>query len=302
MRALNQQNNDEARQRKWELIEFVVATSSIILRVGAIEELRYMLKDDRERAIVLFEQLLKGQPRLLRSQDVHEFLYYGFYKNYLRMKSFIIALMNDDSEQAQQRGAELACIAFIAPGALGSDEARSNAEKLAEETLSGPPTWRRGAARIYSHNITRGSQEVCAQNLKILFDDEDTEVRNQVSGIFYRLGDEHVFTLSEFIKAFAASLALHSNMYQFAKYLWEHGRLNPSWVLSVIEIILDNKYQSKETPWMPGGEEIIRLVLSVYNSPTSTSELRKQAMNLFDSLMERYAGDAQKVLGEWDSI
>jgi hypothetical protein len=302
MRALDQQKDDQAKQRKWELIEFVATDYSTILRVGAIEELRYMLKDNRERAIGLFERLMEGHPRLLQSRDVREFLYYGFYKNYVRMEPFITALMNDETEQAQQWGAELACIAFISPGALESDDARDKARNLAEKALSGPPTWRRGAARIYAHNIARGSSEVCVKNLEDLLDDEDKDVQNQVSGVFYRLGDEQIFALGEFIQTFAASPMLHSNMHQFAKYLWEHGQLDPSWAFSVVETVLDNKFQPAETPWLVGGEELIRLILGIYNNPSSASEIRGQAMNLFDRLMERHAGDAQKVLKEWDHV
>jgi hypothetical protein len=254
MRALDQQKSDQTKQRKWKLIEFVATDSSIVLRVGAIEELRYMLKDDRERAIVLFERLMEGHPRLLRARDVREFLYYGFYKNYLRMEPFITALMNDETEQAQQWGAELACIAFISPGALESDEARNKAKELAEKALSGPSTWRRGAARIYAYNIARESSEVCIQNLENLLDDEDKDVQNHVSGIFYGLGDEHIFALGEFIQAFAASPALYSNMHQFAKYLWEHGQLDPPWAFSVVETVLDNKFQPAERPWFVGGD------------------------------------------------
>ncbi len=67
-----------------------------------------------------------------------------------------------------------------------------------------------------------------------------------------------------------------------------------------MEIILNNPYQEEETRWFTSGEELIRLVLGIYNDPIADKAMREQAMDLFDRLMEHYAGDAQKVLGEWD--
>jgi hypothetical protein len=298
MRALDQLQSDEAKAHKWQLIEFVATDPSPVLRAGAIGELLYMLRDDRERAISLFERLMEGHSALLHSRDVWNFLYYGIYKYFARMKPFIRALMAEDNEACQQRGAELGCIAAMSPSALDSAEERISAQALAREVMTGPATWRRGAARLYSHHIADGPSSV--SELKKLLNDEDVEVRRFISGAFYSLRGEHIFSLRQFIEAFAASRSLHARIHGFAQYLWEYGSLDPSWTLSVIEMILDNEYPVDESPRWVGGEELIRLVLRIYNDPAADGATCKQAMDVFDRLMERYTGQAQKVLGEWD--
>lgn len=300
MRAFDKQGNDEAKQYKWELIEFAATDPSTALRAGAIEELLYMLSDDRERAISLFERLMEEHPALLHSPYTREFLYDGIYKHFARMKPFIRALMDEDNETCQQRGAELACIAAISLLALDSVEDQANAQELAGEVMVGPATWRRGAARVYAHNIADAPSTVCVQELNKLLNDEDADVQRLVSGVFNFLGGDHIFIRREFIQAYAASRSLHVGMRRFAEYLWEHGLLDPSWTLSVIDIILNNEHQAEESPWVTGGEELIRLVLRIYADPTADDTMREQAMNVFDRLMERYAGQAQKVLAEWD--
>lgn len=66
------------------------------------------------------------------------------------MEAYIRALMHLGDEQCAQRGAELACEAAISSAhALGSEETLITAWSLADEALSGAPTLRRGAAKIY---------------------------------------------------------------------------------------------------------------------------------------------------------
>src|SRR5205085_11606328 len=125
-------------ERKWEMIEFAAGDDSTALRAGAIEELLYMLHEDRERAITAFERLMDGHPALLRSHFTQEFLRYGLYRHYERMKPYIVELMNGDHESLQQQGAELACIAAISPAPPDSGEGRGDVDALAESTITGP--------------------------------------------------------------------------------------------------------------------------------------------------------------------
>jgi hypothetical protein len=270
------------------------------LRAGAVEELVYLLDDDRERAITLFKKLMDGHPALLRSQFTSEFVYYGFYKNYLTLKPFILALMNESYENIQQRGAELACIAALSPGVLESTVAEADARELAVRTLTGPPSWRRGAARIYANNIASEHSIACVEGLTQLLDDDDDHVRRLVGGAFRHLKDEHFITLSEFIKAYAASRSLHDGRHQITEYLWGHGELNPMLALSIVEIILNNNRKAESAPYFRGGEELVRLVIRIHTSPLANETERKQAMDVFDKLMERFTINAQMVLQEWD--
>ena len=120
---------DEARAQKWKLIEFAAADLSTALRIGAIHELTYMITYDRGRAISLFEQLMSGHSVLLESEPIREFLYWAFPKNFLRLCPFVAAMMVYTSEQVQERGSQLACIAALSTKAMESAEAQAVARK-----------------------------------------------------------------------------------------------------------------------------------------------------------------------------
>ena len=242
---------------------------------------------------------MNGHPALLHSHYAQEFVYYGFFRNYVRMKPFILAMMDSDVESVGQRGAELACIAFISPNALESDEARADAQTLADQAVLGPAPWRRGAARVYARNLVGGPQQLCEQELSRLLGDEDETVRRMAASAIRTLRAEHICSLQAFLERFATSRAMYANPREFAEYLLEHGLLDPPWTLSIIETFLDNP-PTEEVPWFSGGEELIRTVVRIYNDPTTDNVVRTRAMDVFDRLMERFGGQAYLVLDEWD--
>jgi len=63
---------------------------------------------------------------------------------------------------------------------------------------------------------------------------------------------------------------------------------------------LGNKPGAVDAEGFAGGTELIRLVLRVHNDPVADDALRARAIDAFDRLMERFADDAQRALGEWD--
>lgn len=302
MRALDAKG-EVAKSRKWEMIEFAVRDDSTALRAGAIEELLYMLHEDRERAITAFERLMDGHPALLRSHFTHEFLRYGLYRHYERMRPYIVELMNGDHESLQQRGAELACIAAISPAPLDSGEGCGDADALTESTITGRVAWRRGAARVFAGNVTTEVSARCVDTLRRLMDDDDKDVRQSINGVFHRLRDEHFLQLRDLIEAFAASRSLSKETHWFTEFLWEHGIIDPLLSLSVVERLLANEEREVEEPAfkITGGEELVRLVLRIYTDPSATA-LQGRAMDIFDRLMNVYTGQAQMVLGEWDRL
>jgi len=301
MQIYDAQGTDEAYSKKWKLIEFVGADSSTALHIGTIHELTYMIRLDRNRALDSFDNLIKGHELLLESQFTREFIYWAFYQNYLRLQPYILSMMHHEKEEVQEQGAQLACIAGISNGAMESEEASIAAQALAEKTTSSSARlpWKKGAATIYSHNITSRPKDICIQKLFDLLKEEDKHVHDTVSRVFYSFHDEHFFALREFIETFARSSK--SDNHKFAEYLLEYGLLDPEWTLTVVKIALDNKNLLDQSPWASGLEEIIRVVLRIYTNPTISDGIRKTSMDIFDVLMERSPGFSQKVLTEWDT-
>ena len=294
-------DDERAVAERWRFVEFASTDPSLALRAGAIEELLYLMHLDKARAVILFEQLMKGHEELICSHYADDFTYHALHKQYGRVHPYIQLMMDAEDQECQQRGAELACIASISPQALETETNIEAARKVAEEILTGKVAWRRGAARIYAFNIVDGPREQCATALTMLLNDEDAQVSRYISSLFHRLRAEHMTELQSFIKEFARSRAFQELSHFFAKYLWENSTISPELTLSLIAIALQNSYsQEKAYRGHRSGEEFVRSVLHIYNDPTSDEVLRHSAMDIFDQLMKRFPSQSQQVLDEWD--
>jgi hypothetical protein len=300
MRAFDHSATEEMRQTKWDVVEFVSTDPSAVLRVGAAEELRYMLKEDPPRAIGLFRRLIEGHLQILASHEAYAFLYHALYRDYNQVGDFIVAMMNDVAPDIQQRGAQLACVASILPVVSRSVQIPDDAYQLAQSAVLGPVSWRRGAAEVYAANINTKASAECTQGLKQLLDDEDDQVQRAVSAFVGHLTDAHLRSLRSLLEAYAVSRSLRASMFGFANWLWEHGIIDPAWSLSTIKLILGNIHVANLPRWERGSELLVRLTLRCYTDPTADDRLRTRAMDVFDALMSQYSSQAQRVLAEWD--
>lgn len=300
MRALHARATAGAKSRMWDLLEFASVDPSAALRSGAIEELLYLLHEDRERAVGLFERAMDGHfGLLLCSQTVPDFLHYGAYKHFSRTKPFVEAMMRSEGEDCRQRGAVLACVAAISSAnALGSEADLAAARELASRAASGPAALRRGAARVHAHNLDGERSAYCARELSGFLDDEDDQVRRFAADAFRHTSGTRSPHLRRFVEAFAASRALRAGSRQFSEYLLQFGPEDPEWALSVLQAVLDNAHD--EEPYSFAGDNFVRLVLRLYTDPTADQALRMRAMDVFDGLMQRYTFEAQNALDEWD--
>jgi hypothetical protein len=300
MRIFDGQINEDAKNKKWELIEFVESDPSTALHIGAINELTYMISHDRNRAIDSFEKLLQGYEILLENTYTGEFVYWALYKNYLRLRPYIVAMMHHKKNEVQEQGAQLACIGGISNASMESDEAFQVAQDLAEQTTATDASlfWKRGAAVIYLHNISGNPKDVCIRKLTDLLDEEDEQIHNTIGRIFYSLQEEHFLNIRDFIETYAKKS--RSADHKFAEFLLEFGLLDPAWVLSVIYMHINNTLLDKSHHRYVGYEDIIRLVLRIYTDPTASDATQKTSMDLFDILMEKSPSFSHKVLSEWD--
>ena len=295
MRIWSKSDTSLALNQKWDLIESTASDPSLALKAGAVNWLTDFLRYDRDRAISIFEKLVANHEVLLNLMTTREFIYWSLFKNFSRLVPYVKKMMASEIETTQEQGAQLACIAAISPAAIESEETLVTAKQLVETILEGKVHWRRGAAKIFSFNLTGGAKDSCAGYLVRLLDDEDEKVRNHIDGVFHSLKAEHIFGLRSFIEAYSKSS--HKLTHYYAEFLLDNGSLDPEWSLKVIRMTVENMQMSQR--WHSGIEELIRLVLKIYTDPTAKA-LRGNAMDVFDMLMEKYSGYAYRVLDEWD--
>lgn len=135
------------QERRWEMLEFVATDPSPLLRVAAIEELRFLLADHHEEATDLFERLVEGHPELMRAFDTREFLYHAMNGQGKRLLPHIEAMMGQVLEGAD-----------AAPPAAPSRTARP-------QVLIGEASWRDGVEWDKAKTRNRSqSDEECAQS------------------------------------------------------------------------------------------------------------------------------------------
>jgi len=285
--------------QRWKLVEFAASDESTALHIGAIDHLTYLIRFDRTRAITLFEKIMTGQDVLLDTLYMRDFIYWAMYKNFTRLRPYIEKMLEREAENTQNQGAQLACIAALSKDVLESVEAVEISLHLAEKAMTGSLPQRRGAARIYSNKLIRGSATICEEKVILLLDEEDEVIQRSISIIFSSMNSEHFDSLRPFIEAYARKtrmLEIH-----FTDFLQKYGRLDPDWTLRVINTLLDNRlWQGQSYYWRLGTGGLIRLVLQIYTLPTVTEEIQNQAMDIFDRLMQQDTGEAYKILEEWD--
>jgi len=220
MRALDRQGTEAAKQRMWELIEYVGADGLTMLRAGAIEQLLYRLHEDRDRAVQLFERIVSGHPTLLQSHYTQEFIYYASYRHVAQMLPFTRQLLDIDHEQSQQRGAELICLVSTSRAITCDAATRAAIDELAASLATGRVMWRRGSARIYAHNLI-------LDKLAAFFNDEDESVRLAAGGFLHELRYERPDSVIETIDAYTRSKSLYDATHLLTDYLWEYGTGKP---------------------------------------------------------------------------
>lgn len=133
-----------------------------------------------------------------------------------------------------------------------------------------------------------------------MINDDAAEVRQQINTLFYELRSEHLSELQAFLEVYAASRSFQDQSHFFAEYLWENSTIFPDLTLSLIDIALYNTHVPEANVGFFGGEKLIRSVLRVYIDPNADEAMCRRAMNLFDRLMERFPGQSQHVIAEWD--
>ncbi len=299
MRNYANKDDIDSVNERWKLVEFAVADNSAALRIGAIHHLTYLIKYSRTRAIDLFENLMRGQDILLDSRYVREFIYWALHKNFFRLHPYIEAMLRRDVEETQKQGAELVCIASLSTDFLESEKAVTVVLDLVKQVTTGTIAQRQGAARIFSHNLTRGKSEICGENLLVLLNNDDEQIQRSIGSSFSSMKSEHFYSLSFFIDAYVKKTR-NINVF-FTEFMLEHGRLDSEWTLDIITTLLNNKLWKENRMRSIGVDNLIRLILKIYNSPMTTANTQKIAMDVFDKLIQQFSRETYKILNEWDS-
>ncbi|MCM3270313.1 NACHT domain-containing protein [Paenibacillus elgii] len=298
------QNEEKFIDKRWDILRFAVRSKNVTLCAGAIKELIYMIRHDRQLAIDLFEQAITEYPELYHMPYTDDFCYWAMGKPFSRLVPHLLRLLNDEDEKVQQRGAELIAISLISENLFENEDVKEKMEGFLENALIGPPPHRRGISRVFSNNLLSSSSPILINGLNRLMNDEDEEVQSQVNLFLYSIKNKSQDlskNILTFILAFAESKSVVRSGYILSKILWEQATDHPEWTISVINRLLSNERIHTKIGWNSiQSKNLILSVMNIYTDPLSDEKIQSQAMDTFDLLMEHYSIQAQSLLAEWD--
>ena len=106
--------------------------------------------------------------------------------------------------------------------------------------MTGSPSQRLGVAAIASRNLAdKDSRTWCEEQLKVLFSDDDAEVRRKAGSCFSYLKSEPLETFEELITIFCDSQAYQEGSYPILSALESSGRRLPGITCTVCERFLE---------------------------------------------------------------
>ncbi len=161
MRIYDKSEDISDIEKRWKLIDFCASDPSSALRLGAIHRLTYMIIFDRTRAVRIFEQLVGEHRHLLAFSYVAEFIYWALYKNIKILLPYILEMLNDDQEDAQESGARLITIASISPNVGETKIDGLRTKILARKIRRGKKSWKKAATKVYSANLSTDCRKTC---------------------------------------------------------------------------------------------------------------------------------------------
>jgi hypothetical protein len=280
--------------RVWELLGSSAEDPATAVRACVVRCLRWVVREDADRAIGVFWRALDGHPRLLQSPIAHQFLYWTHREHFQRVRPFIEAVLVDPADVARQAGARLACLSAFR---------HAETEALVNRVMEGDALLRQGAAQVYARNLENEKvEEVCREQLLKLMMDSDANVRSEVGRCFVHLRAEHLVRLEPFIRQYLDSPALMDGAEHLVEYLAPLTADALDLALDVTERILDvmgDEVEDVQRAAFVVERDLVRLPLTVYTH-TQDPNQKSRAMDLFERLLLRGSRSAQKALEEWD--
>ena len=219
-------------------VEQLVNDKSVAVRACASSTLLAIVNHDSESALEHFLRLIEPRgnqtddDRLLATRDVERFINYGLYKHFGRLRHVVERMLRSGQPETSKAGACLSSIAVL----LHHDDA----EAFVEEALRGNSSQRLGVAQVASANIDKAEHRLWSeQQLLLLFNDSDREVRQEAASCFRRLEGQSLESYENLINEFCDSAAYQEGSFSLLHALEESSQKLPGITHTVCEKFLE---------------------------------------------------------------
>lgn len=298
------QRNSSYIERFRTTIEQLVNDNSVAVRACVGSTLLAVLEHDSELALRQFLRLIESrdsQPsddRLLATRDVQDFIRCGLYDHFEDLQIVIEKMLRSNLPKTNESGARLASIALL----LQHD----SAEYLVEEALCGNPSQRLGVAKVASSNIGEEAyQQWSEKKLMLLFDDDDSEVLQEVARCFRSLEGQSLEPYENLIIRFCNSAAYQEDSFSLLHVLEESPHKLPSITHIVCEIFLERfgeEANDFSTSRAVDISNVSKLILRTYHQHQCDEEVAKKYLDLIDRMCLDKVDDIRTDLDQYERV
>ena len=219
-------------------VERLVNDKSVAVRACASSTLLAIISHDPEFALEHFLRLVEPRGNqtdddsLLATHAVERFINYGLYAHFGRLRPVVERMLRSGQPETSKAGARLSSIAVLLH--------HSDAEALVEEAVHGNPSQRSGVAQVASAHIGKVEHRQWAeQQLLPLFNDSDSEVRQEAASCFRRLEGQPLESYENLINEFCNSAAYQEDSFSILHALEESPQKLPGITHTVCEKFLE---------------------------------------------------------------
>ena len=215
--------------------------------------------------------------RLLATQYAKRFIKFGLPDHFMRLQSVIERMLRSELPETSVAGARLASLAVL----YNHDEAGD----LVEEALRRDSSQKIGVAQVASGNIRYAEYRSWSeQQLLRLFNDDDSEVRQEATKCFHSLKGQPPQTYEDLIIKCCDSLAFKEASHFIFSFLEESPHRLPGITYAVCEKYLKRFGDGSD------GSNVAKLILRTYHQHQN-DEWTSKCLDLIDRMcLERIYG------------
>ncbi|MHB8095478.1 MAG: hypothetical protein ACYDH0_11120 [Candidatus Aminicenantales bacterium] len=264
-----------------DVAETVATDPSVAVRATCIDLLKYAIPADSIRACKLFRKLIGQDQPLLREQESYNFIYHILYKHAREVMWAIKEMLADEKNaKTREAGARLACLAAFM---------YSEAIPLRDTCIKGDIPVRKGAATIYSANISETQVGIeCQEKLRMFFNDDALDVREETITFLLNLDASFIREHKDFLRMWARTLSLCEGAENAAIMLERDPLADQNLTLDISEHLLNALGKKLADLFYRQGRisyHLVPAILNVYNMAASI-DVRQKAIDLFEKLEE----------------
>ena len=292
-----------AHPDRWTLLErpvrSLVRDKSLAVRSCALGCLLARVRENRDEAVGLFQEMIVGADSILGTLYMDYFLHEAAYSHYSAIRSLIQAMLTNPSEKAREIAAKQITVA-----AFSHQDAHADLEN---HVLTGDEHCRIAAAGVFARNL--GSPEVadnCREQLRRLFNDPSAKVREQAGYAWRSLNSEQLVREKSLIEEFIDSLAFRDGVDTLQNAMNECAERLPEIVLRIPERLLEERHNPGDGrigfAVASAGELVMRLYQQsrANRQKATTPAFEKRCLDVIDAMLILNHGHMESELRKLD--